>query len=407
MSPRPIDWWKRDSARHSFILCQFLIGLPFSLFGTYIVYQLQVVGYFIGTDSKGEPCSTYCLVPFGGSRLDLNSVLLYLNALGLGVGGALMVFFSVYADFWSTWTISKHQIETDFITENKSLIVTVFIALYGALSIPAYWLQSMTVTSFKAMEALYVVYAVVTYLLIALLNIYIPHCMRLANERTVRIISEAHSAETEPQSSNPGGQKARNYGFSMSIFGTVANYVAGAAMLTIVIILSAALTGTAAQIAGLLVTTVIGFVTLVGSAVAFFGLPILPSISSSSLVSDWKQPFIEFLKPFRDLIVRKNMLFLLVSYTVYTDTVFAMSAVTAQLFYATIKPSTLEYSVYALAQNLFGLICTLSFYLVQCRKPHALEEWLVFGYALILIVPAWGCIGLADVDFGFKVPTNL
>lgn len=62
---------------------------------------------------------------------------------------------------------------------------------------------------------------------------------------------------------------------------------------------------------------------------------------------------------------------LLISYTAYTDTVFAMSAVTAQLFYATLKPSTLEYSLYTLAQNLFRLIRTLSFYLVQRWKPHA------------------------------------
>lgn len=400
MGLRLVSWWMRESARNSFVFCQFLIGLPFSLFGTYIIYQLQVVGYLIGTDAEGQPCSTYCLVPFGGSKLDLNSVLLYLNALGFGLGGALMVFFAVYADFWSMRTISIRQIETDFVTGNKSLIVTLFIVLYGALSIPAYWLQSMTLTSFKAMEALYVVWAVVTFLLIALLNIYIPHCMRLANERAVRSIAETTSAETERQNS---GQKARKYGFSMSIFGTVANYVAGAATLAIVTILSIALTGTAGQTAGLLVTTIIGFITVVGSAVAFFGLPVLPTISSSSLVNDWKQPFIEFLGPFRDLVVRKNMLLFLVSYTVYTDTIFAMSAVTAQLFYVTIKPSTLEYSLYTLAQNLFGFTCTLSFYLIQHRKPHALEKWLVFGYALVLIVPAWGCIGLAEVSFGFKV----
>jgi len=47
----------------------------------------------------------------------------------------------------------------------------------------------------------------------------------------------------------------------------------------------------------------------------------------------------------------------------------------------------------------------LGFYLWQIWRPSfSLEYWLVIGYALILIVPIWGCIGLADnINFGFKV----
>lgn len=93
--------WKQDTALNSYIFCLFLIGLPFTLFGTYIIYQLQVVGYLIGTEANGQPCSEYCLVPFGSRQLDLNSVLLYLNAMGFGLGGALAVLVSAYADFWS------------------------------------------------------------------------------------------------------------------------------------------------------------------------------------------------------------------------------------------------------------------------------------------------------------------
>lgn len=104
-----LAWWKRDTAYYTYLYCQFLIGVPFFIFNTFMIYQLQVVGYAIGTDIDGKPCTTYCIVPWGGSRLDLNAVLLYLNALAFGLGGTLMVFLSAYSDFWGechkTWTL--------------------------------------------------------------------------------------------------------------------------------------------------------------------------------------------------------------------------------------------------------------------------------------------------------------
>jgi hypothetical protein len=94
--------WKKDLALNSYIFCLFLIGLPFTLFGTYVIYQLQVVGFVIGTDIDGLPCGLeYCLVPFGSRKLDLNSAILYLNAMGFGLGGILALIISAYADFWS------------------------------------------------------------------------------------------------------------------------------------------------------------------------------------------------------------------------------------------------------------------------------------------------------------------
>jgi hypothetical protein len=101
------------------------------------------------------------------------------------------------------------------------------------------------------------------------------------------------------------------------------------------------------------------------------------------------------------------MAVLLLSYTIYTDTVFALSSVTSQLYFAEVKPDTLEYSLYSLAANIFGVVTSLGFYLWQIwRPPFSLEYWLVIGYALILIVPIWGCIGFANnINFGFKVIT--
>ena len=99
------------------------------------------------------------------------------------------------------------------------------------------------------------------------------------------------------------------------------------------------------------------------------------------------------------------MAILLLSYTIYTDTSFALSSVTSQLYFTEVKPDALEYSLYSMAANIFGVVTALGFYLWQTWRPlFGLEYWLVIGYALILIVPIWGCIGLAgDIDFGFKV----
>ncbi|KAG9239916.1 hypothetical protein BJ878DRAFT_546828 [Calycina marina] len=125
MAFSPVVHWKKDTALNSYIFTLLLIGLPFTIFATYVIYQLQVIGFIIGSDLDGLPCSTYCIVPFGSQNLDLNSVILYLNAMGFGLGGFLSLFISAYADF----------------LKNKSNIVTVVIVPYGVFAIPAYWLR--------------------------------------------------------------------------------------------------------------------------------------------------------------------------------------------------------------------------------------------------------------------------
>jgi len=99
----PVAYWKKDTPLNTYIYTLFLIGLPFTIFATYVIYQLQIIGFAIGSQSDGAPCETYCLVPFGNKILDLNSVILYLNAMGFGFGGFLSLFISAYADFWSEY----------------------------------------------------------------------------------------------------------------------------------------------------------------------------------------------------------------------------------------------------------------------------------------------------------------
>jgi hypothetical protein len=193
----------------------------------------------------------------------------------------------------------------------------------------------------------------------------------------------------------------RKYGFKMSIWGATSTAVGGILALLVVIILSQTLPGADGQSTGLLVTTIVAFLTIVGSIVTFLGLLAIPA----ELKKDWKAWWSELFTPLKNLLQRRNMAVLLLSYTIYTDTVFALSSVMSQLYFVEVKPDALEYSLYSMAFNIFGTVITLGFYLWQIwRPPFTLEYWLVIGYALILIVPIWGCIGLADnINFGFKV----
>jgi hypothetical protein len=268
--------------------------------------------------------------------------------------------------------------------------------------------------------ALYVVYAVITYIISALLSIYIPHCMRSTEENTLAgssggselrheesiTINESKTSTTDmntfvDESRTLEPPKNRKYGFKMSILGGVGTTIGGILALLLVIILSQTLSPADGQTAGLLITTVVGFTTIVGSAVAHFGLPVVPAKERGN----WKSWWLELVTPFEDLLSRKSMLALLLSYTIYTDTSFALNSVTSQLYFAEVKPNALEFSLYTIASNLFQLGCTMGFFALQIWwPPFNLERWLIVGYGLMLIIPIWGSIGLAgNIDFGFRV----
>ena len=110
--------------------------------------------------------------------------------------------------------------------------------------------------------------------------------------------------------------------------------------------------------------------------------------------------------PIKELVTRKSLGVLLVAYTIYVDSTFAVASVASQLFVAEVRPDALEYSLYSLAQNLLQLFLPIVFLWSRPKLPLRLETWMVIGYSINLIVPIWGCIGLADVNFGFKVCSN-
>ncbi|KAK5691001.1 hypothetical protein LTR17_025776 [Elasticomyces elasticus] len=368
------NWWKRDSALHSFVYANFLIGLPFTVFNTYVIYQLQIVGFLLGTDANGQPCTTYCIVPWAGTNMDLNSIILYLNAIGFGVGGAVTLVLSAYSDYWS----------------RKHLLVTISIAVYGACSIPCYWLQGYTLNNFDALTALWILFAVLTFIIMAVLSMYIPHCMR-------NIATDESSLDTEGSKQHA----RRKYGVTMTIFGQISNQIGSVLLLVVVMILTQTLTGTAATFAGLLVTSIVGFITVAGSLGALWGLPAVPARHWSPNAA-WYEPVVELVRPLQDLVRRKNMAFLLIAYTIYVDTLFAVSSVSGQLFVAEIRPGALEYSLYSIAQVVCIIGCQAMFLWVRPHLPFSLEKWLIAGYAIFLILPIWGLIGFASVRFGWK-----
>lgn len=60
-------------------------------------------------------------------------------------------------------------------------MVTLLFVLYGIISIPVYWLQGFSSHNFQVLSGLSITFTITTNILIAILNIYIPYCMRSAS----------------------------------------------------------------------------------------------------------------------------------------------------------------------------------------------------------------------------------
>lgn len=109
------------------------------------------------------------------------------------------------------------------------------------------------------------------------------------------------------------------------------------------------------------------------------------------------------LAPFRDLAKRRSMAMLLISFTIYTDTTYAISSVISQLFVLEVLPGTLEISLYALASTISGVVCSVGFMALRPYVSIRLETWLLIGYGIMILIPVWGAVGFVNVSFGFKV----
>jgi hypothetical protein len=159
---------------------------------------------------------------------------------------------------------------------------------------------------------------------------------------------------------------------------------------------------------GLLVATIIGFITIAASLVTYMGLPSIPAKDSYALKQGVLGPVTECSSSpqlhtrwndradnsvyvqsgsVKDLANRRSMAVLLISFTIYTDTSYAIGSVTGQLFVTELQPGTLEYSLYALAQTSCGVICSVGFLWARPYVPIRLKSWLLIGYGLVILVP--------------------
>lgn len=117
----------------------------------------------------------------------------------------------------------------------------VTVVVYGAIAIPAAWLDGFTKPIFNGLAGLYVVYAVVSLMIAALLNIYIPHLMNSEPEMQRHEPTDADGTADLADTVDPDQIGRQKVGTWLSVFGIVANYVAGIIVLVLGIILSATL----------------------------------------------------------------------------------------------------------------------------------------------------------------------
>jgi hypothetical protein len=115
---------------------------------------------------------------------------------------------------------------------------------YGVVTIPVYWLQDFTSYDFNVISALSILFSVITNILVALLNIYVPFCMR-EHAATVKasVRDNAHTVDVPASGVMVNADniavedpKKRTYGFKMTVFGSFANSI-GALVMYIVVCL--------------------------------------------------------------------------------------------------------------------------------------------------------------------------
>lgn len=69
-------------------------------------------------------------------------------------------------------------------------MVTLLFILYGIISIPVYWLQGYSVYNFQVLSGLSIAFTITTDILVAILNIYVPYCMRTAATSSIKSVKE-------------------------------------------------------------------------------------------------------------------------------------------------------------------------------------------------------------------------
>jgi hypothetical protein len=69
-------------------------------------------------------------------------------------------------------------------------MVTLLFIFYGIIAIPVYWLQGYSLYNFQVLSGLSIAFTITTNILVAILNIYVPYCMRTAATSSLKSVRE-------------------------------------------------------------------------------------------------------------------------------------------------------------------------------------------------------------------------
>ncbi|KAJ2984822.1 hypothetical protein NUW58_g5857 [Xylaria curta] len=380
--------WRYETG---YFLSTFAIGSPFASFVTYVGFQLQIIGYVIGhapeevSGSGCLPTATSCRVPFAGSGdVNLTSYILYLNAIIYALSGGLTLIVSGIGDYLNY--------------QREQYVVQLII--YGILCLPIASLRGSDLNTFNALSALYVVFNVIGFIAGAWQSVFIPYVMNKSEEM------ESQSSQQSLNNNEDLGKRAIEDGVRMGVWGS--NGLSAGQISLFVI--SIGLTFASESYAGLYTTTAAGALCIVLSLVAW---PLLPaprpkSRQEAKSIRTWLMlPLRTFLLLWRQIWTYPECFKWLLAYTVYTDTVFAFSSVTSQLFNLNIRPSLREFTYYSLVQPVAAILSATAFmYLRPVMKRYiglTLRYWTVFCYALTCFCALWCAIGISpSASIGFK-----
>ncbi|KAL1413838.1 hypothetical protein Q8F55_001622 [Vanrija albida] len=377
----------------AFYLTNFGIGPAFSSHIIYMSFQIQQNAFWSVGHHPGQPPRTGCpnlgqpcRVPLGTSDVNLTSLLLYINAIGFGVGGFVTLFVCAWGDHMR---LKREQ-------------YILLVCMYGALCLPAAGLTAYNISNYYGLISLYIIFAVVGYLVIAWGNIFVPYAMQAA----APIEDLPARARLDALNSIDGDERRalrarrEEEGLKISVGGSVSLNIAMVLFSVITIGISYA-TMDARKNAGMYMTTVSGVVCIL---CALAGWRFLPSPQPTAHNGNWwLLPFTVFGSLWKGISRYTNAMLFLFAYAIYNDSHFAFSAVIGQLFNLNIRPSIREYTAYSVAGSITSVIGSVAFMYVFPHSRLSLRQWAMVAFGLAIFTAFWCCLGMSKhVAIGFK-----
>lgn len=104
----------------------------------------------------------------------------------------------------------------------------------------------------------------------------------------------------------------------------------------------------------------------------------------------------------RGLSKYRNAMLFLLSFAIYSDSVFAFGTVIGNLFNLSVRPSMMEFTAYSVTGTATSIIGSLSFMWLFPRVGLSLKKWALISYATVAFCALWCCLGMTSLPIGFK-----